>query len=42
MKIVFDVDVIIYFMEVNYFLILFDIFFEYEYLILDVVYNEIF
>ena len=40
-KIVLDADVIIHFMEANYFSILPDIFPEYEYLILDVVYNEI-
>ena len=38
-KIVLDADVIIHFMEANYFSILPDIFPEYEYLILDVVYN---
>ena len=40
-KIVLDADVIIHFMEANYFSILPDIFPEYKYLILDVVYNEI-
>ena len=40
-KIVLYADVIIHFMEANYFSILPDIFPEYEYLILDVVYNEI-
>jgi hypothetical protein len=38
---VLDADVIIHFMEAEYFSLLFDIFPEYEYLILDVVYNEI-
>lgn len=37
-KIVLDADVIIHFMEANYFSILPDIFPEYKYLILDVVY----
>lgn len=40
-KIVLDADVIIHFMEADCFSLLPDIFPEYEYLILDVVYNEI-
>ena len=40
-KIVLDADVIIHFIEANSFSLLPDIFPEYEYLILDVVYNEI-
>lgn len=40
-KIVLDADVIIHFMEANNFSLLPDIFPEYEYIILDVVYNEI-
>lgn len=38
---VLDADVIIHFMEADRFSLLLDIFPEYEYLILDVVYNEI-
>ena len=40
-KIVLDADVIIHFMEADCFSLLPDIFPEYEYLILDVVYDEI-
>ena len=40
-KIVLDADVIIHFMEAEYFSLLPEIFPEYELLILDVVYNEI-
>lgn len=40
-KIVLDADVIIHFMEAQCFSLLPDIFPEYEYLILDVVYNEV-
>ena len=40
-KIVLDADVIIHFMEAECFSLLPDIFPEYEYLILDVVYNEV-
>lgn len=40
-KIVLDADVIIHFMEANSFSLLPDIFPEYEYVILDVVYNEV-
>lgn len=40
-KIVLDADVIIHFIEANSFSLLPDIFPEYEYVVLDVVYNEI-
>ena len=40
-KIVLDADVIIHFMEADRFSMLPEIFPEYEYLILDVVYDEI-
>lgn len=40
-KIVLDADVIIHFIEAGNFSLLPDIFPEYEYIILDVVYNEI-
>lgn len=40
-KIVLDADVIIHFIEANRFSLLPDIFPEYEYVILDVVYNEV-
>lgn len=40
-KIVLDADVIIHFIKVGKFSILLDIFTEYEYLILDVVYKEV-
>lgn len=40
-KIVLDADVIIHFVKAEYFSLLPEIFPEYEYLILDVVYNEI-
>ena len=40
-KIVLDADVIIHFIEADSFSLLPDIFPEYEYLILDVVYNEV-
>ena len=40
-KIVLDADVIIHFMEADCFSLLPDIFPEYEYLILDVVYSEV-
>lgn len=40
-KIVLDADVIIHFMEADRFSMLPEIFPEYEYLILDVVYHEI-
>ena len=40
-KIVLDADVIIHFMEADRFSVLPEIFPEYEYLILDVVYHEI-
>lgn len=40
-KIVLDADVIIHFIKGGMFALLFDIFPEYEYLILDVVYNEV-
>jgi predicted nucleic acid-binding protein len=40
-KIVLDADVIIHFVKAGQFSLLLDIFPEYEYLILDVVYNEV-
>lgn len=40
-KIVLDADVIIHFMEAESFSLLLKIFPEYEYLILDIVYNEL-
>lgn len=40
-KIVLDADVIIHFIKAGQFSILLDIFPEYEYLILDIVYNEV-
>lgn len=40
-KIVLDADVIIHFIKADCFSLLPDIFPEYEYIILDVVYNEI-
>ncbi len=40
-KIILDADVIIHFMEAGYFSLLPDIFPEYEYLILDIVYDEL-
>jgi predicted nucleic acid-binding protein len=40
-KIVLDADVIIHFIKAEQFSLLIDIFPEYEYLILDVVYNEV-
>lgn len=40
-KIVLDSDVVIHFMKGDCFTILFDIFPEYQYLILDVVYAEL-
>ena len=40
-KIVLDADVIIHFIKGGQFSLLLDIFPEYEYLILDVVYNEV-
>ena len=40
-KIVLDADVIIHFIEAGNFSLLPDIFPEYEYIILDVVYNEV-
>lgn len=40
-KIVLDADVIIHFIKAGQFSLLLDIFPEYQYLILDVVYNEV-
>lgn len=40
-KIVLDADVIIHFIEAERFSLIFNIFPEYEYLILDIVYNEL-
>ena len=40
-KIVLDADIIIHFIKGGQFSLLLDIFPEYEYLILDVVYNEV-
>ncbi len=40
-KIVLDADVIIHFVKVGQFSLLLDIFPEYQYLILDVVYDEV-
>lgn len=40
-KIVLDADVIIHFIEAGNFSLLPDIFPEYEYIVLDVVYNEV-
>src|SRR5574344_1754111 len=40
-KIVLDSDVVIHFIKAEKFSLLFDIFPEYQYLILDVVYNEL-
>lgn len=40
-KIVLDSDVVIHFMKGECFTLLFDIFPEYQFLILDIVYNEL-